>query len=56
MMVMGLIGWVYYPKVVDFEDRKREEREKQTRELFSGVSEQDQTNTGHTENEQGSMR
>lgn len=27
MMLMGLVGWVYYPKLADFEDRKREERE-----------------------------
>lgn len=26
MMLMGIAGWIYYPSIVDFEDRKRQER------------------------------
>jgi hypothetical protein len=55
-MVMGIIGWVYYPKVVEFEDRKREEREKKARELFYEQPDQGHTNGATTEKGQDALR
>jgi hypothetical protein len=56
LMVMGIIGWVYYPKVVEFEDRKREEREKKARELFYEQPDQGHTNGATTEKGQDALR
>ncbi|KIM21747.1 hypothetical protein M408DRAFT_333292 [Serendipita vermifera MAFF 305830] len=29
MMLAGLLGWIYYPKVAEYEDKYREERKRQ---------------------------
>jgi hypothetical protein len=37
MMLMGIAGWIYYPSIVDFEERKRQERERKQKALLEAV-------------------
>jgi hypothetical protein len=39
-MLMGVAGWIYYPSIVDFEDRKRQERKQKA--LQSAVKDNEQ--------------
>jgi hypothetical protein len=29
MMVAGLVGWIYYPRIAEYEERRKEERKRE---------------------------